>query len=262
MMKRTLKPKKTKPGADSPVLANRLAQAAWHEALTRITSGLVHDTNNCLAGIVSLSEHGVQTAPQSFKEELTLINQSGLKAAAILKKFIQLNPGRDEEPTYYDLNALTTESVDLLRSVLKRKLELDLQLGPSPLPVFLDGLALKKAIICLAFSLADCISSSGKIIFQTSVPTEPAPARVYQGIWPKGPTLCLTLSATTQECVAVQWDDLFEPELTGDPLTDDFRMRFCLIKAMLDQSQGAISITSTPATGDNFQLYLPKANLG
>jgi hypothetical protein len=257
-----MKSQQTKTSDPAPFLADRLAQAAWHEALTRITSGLVHDTNNCLAGIVSLSEHCIEVArkqPKSFTDELALINQAGHKAGEILKNFIHLNPIKAPEPTYYDLNALATESVDALQRALKRKLTFQLHLGPGPMPVLLDGWELKKAIICLAFNLADSIAESGQILIQTSVPAGPVAARIYQGASPKGPTVALNLSTTSPQVPALQWEDLFEPNLTGDATTDLFRLRFCLIKQTLEKANGALSFQSSQPP--EFSLFLPKASL-
>ena len=63
----------------NPVEA-KLAEGVWHEALARITPGLVHDVNNCLAGILSTSENCLVLSDrqQSFREELTLIKDSSL----------------------------------------------------------------------------------------------------------------------------------------------------------------------------------------
>jgi hypothetical protein len=249
MKSKIMKSKKPNTIANQLLMADRLAQVAWYEALARITSGLVHDTNNCLAGVVSLSEHCIELGgggKHSFKEEFTLINQAGHKAGEILRNFVQLNPFKPQEPTYYDLNVLATESVEVLQRALKRKLDFELQLGPGPLPVFLQGLEIKKAIICMAFNLADSIPEAGTIVFHTS-----------SG---KDQSVKIVLSSTNPESAKVDWSSLFIYSLTGDQW-DLFRLRFSLIQQAIEKADGELCAQFSKETGTRFEFTLPRASL-
>src|SRR6185503_14774263 len=121
-------------------------QAVWDEAIAAIAGGFAHDANNCLTGIFSMSDLCLaQIEPQNpLHESLSLMRDSASQASQLLQRLTRLIYDVPGTRTYYDLNELTSETTDILRRVLGRSLNLQLNLHSEPLPVFVDAVELRQ----------------------------------------------------------------------------------------------------------------------
>lgn len=135
-----------------------------------MTEGFVHDVRTKLATVLLASQNAVEQHQKqhSVGTELAMIQEGAKQAADILLTLMNLHDDQNHKPAYHDLNAIVDETVQVLRRVLNRRLELELCLAPGQLVIEADGPALKKAIIYLAFSAAAASSQRGKILFTTA----------------------------------------------------------------------------------------------
>jgi signal transduction histidine kinase len=250
------------PSDAQSALEAKLAGAMWFEALAQITAGFVHDVNNSMAGVLSLSEICLQKLEQAqdLREELTLIKEGAKKSGELLRALMQMRFDQPGKIDFHDINAVTAECVELLRRVLKRRLELEVKLAPGPLPVKTDGLALRKTIFFLALNAADAITTGGKITFATNRLAQ-APVVQFGKLHPKRSQVELTVTDTGPRREISALASAALPQLTGSKVADDAQLRLWLIKRFLQTAHGGLSATTSEASGNTYHLILPRAEL-
>ena len=251
----------TRPQAElNSWLAQRLTTSAWHEALSVISIGLAHDTNNCLTGILSMSDACLsQLDPKDpLRENLILVQESARKATQLIQQLMRAHHEKTGKRAYEDLNRVTSETVELLRRALRRQIELSVQLEIEPLPVYVDAVELRQVVILLALSAAQAMHGKGQIRFRTSLRREAVVLRQFHGILPRPPSVCLTI-----------WDDaapgdMAQRPLLLDPLTDasrhDFATQLYMAKQFVEKHEGAISLETEKGEGTTIGLWLPQTD--
>ena len=239
-------------------LEERLIASAWNEALSAISSGLVHDTNNCLTGILSMSDGALSQldAQHPLKENLILVKESAQKAAQLIQQLMRVYHEKTGRRAHEDLNRVTSETVELLKRVLRRQIELNLELEIVPLPVYVDAVQLRRVIILLALNAAQRMQTKGKIGFRTSLHQETLVLQQFQGVLPRAPAVCLSLADDAAAADQASW--LIDP-FTCDQSSDyDSAWRFRAAKQFVERHEGAISVESRE--GVTVALWLPQAD--
>lgn len=137
-------------------LNHQLARLQWNATLGLATNRLVHDFNNLLTGILSLSDayllkiNPADPAHEGFR----VVNQQAHKAAEIVQKIgclFREVPGRRD---YHNLCDIATAAGEMLRSVLPRHTSVSVQAEGDSIPVFADAVGLKQVVISLAIAAA------------------------------------------------------------------------------------------------------------
>jgi two-component system cell cycle sensor histidine kinase/response regulator CckA len=235
--------------------------AAWKEPLSLITTGLIHDLNNCLTGILPMSENGLQRLlpGQPGYEELRLIRESAQRAAELLRRLSRVHHEKAGEVAYLDLNALAQEAIDLLRVAMRRRIKLASQFHAAPLPVRGDAFELRRAMLCLAFKAAEFISARGQITFTTRPVAPLSQAEAPEGA--EDSEACVSICLQGADRAPADWDRLFDPWFVteGCKLPPDWGP--AVARGLILKHQG--TVTSCPGTTaePGFELRLPLARL-
>lgn len=135
------------------LLEQQLTAAAWSEALAAMATGLAHDFNNILTGVISVTGHFLtQLAPDhAFHEGLRLLHDNSLDASRWIQRFAQLQQARPGPATWHDLNELVADTAQLIRHTLSRRYELTVQAAPEPLPVRVEAVGFQRSLLLLVF---------------------------------------------------------------------------------------------------------------
>ena len=136
-------------------LARELAHAHWKATLGTATQRLVHDFNNLLTGILSLSDAYLLRAGgnNAAIEGLQLINQNARQAADIVQQIGGMFRERPGKRAHHNLAQLGASAADMLRRVLPKHSTLKLETRDDSIPVYLDAAELKQSIVSLALAL-------------------------------------------------------------------------------------------------------------
>jgi signal transduction histidine kinase len=244
------------------IAENRLSSAAWKETLAVLTMGLAHDFSNIMAGIHSLSETFLsQTEPEHpFGEGLQLIRKNSMQASQLVHRIINLHLGKVGERNYHDLNEVVNELQDLLRKIIRRRIQLTTTLAPQPLPIYVDAFELQQTIINLALNAADAMPQTGTLELRTALHTEwPSPAHV-QGLVPRLPCVGLTVRDTGGGIKAQHLDLVFDPFFTTKSVDKGSGLGLYNARMFVEKHHGAVSVESVLGAGATFQIWLPQAD--
>ncbi len=240
----------------------RLATAAWKETLGLLTLGLAHDFNNVLAGILALSEAFLsQIQPDHpFYEGLVLVKRNTQQAAQLVQRIAQLHRGKTGTRAYHNLNDIVKEGVDLLRKVIPKRIELDVDLQSVSLPIYSDAVELQQVLINLALNSSEAMPERGKITIQTSRHDLLSAANHWVGELPKPPAICLSIADCGCGIKARHLPFLFDPFFTTKPMNRGSGLGLYNARLFAEKHQGAISVESVEGAGARFCVWLPLAD--
>ncbi len=233
-----------------------LVKRSWKEVATAVTRRFLHDFNNMIAGIYSLSE--LYAVPGSDAETMTEamvhIRDSSIRAQKTTQKIRELASMTDGEASYYEVADLVREQEDYLRAILPRHVELELELSEQSMPARLDANRFKQAMLHLASNAADASITKPQLSIRC------APAEVQH-------------DQTSKAFIQIQFQDNGEGikerhlERISDPFftTKDPKvhagMGLFIVTRFAEEFGGSLSIDSNPEQGTTITMRLPMANL-
>ena len=141
-------------------LTQELAQTHWKATFGMATQRLVHDFNNLMTGILSLSDAYLlrMNADNPAREGLQLINQNARQAADIVQHIGALFRDTAGRHSHENLAYLVVAAADVLRRVLPKYSTLKVNCTHETIPVYVDAVELRKVIVALGLALTPPIN--------------------------------------------------------------------------------------------------------
>lgn len=137
-------------------LKHQIAQAHWKATLGAATNKLVHDFNNLLTGVLSLSDaYLLKIEPDNPAHEgFTLLNRQARQAADIVQQIARLFREIPGKPSYHNLCELAVSIADMLQYIVPRHTSVQVQSAGDCIPVYVDAVALKQVVVSLVIAAA------------------------------------------------------------------------------------------------------------
>jgi CheY-like chemotaxis protein/two-component sensor histidine kinase len=149
------------------------------------------------------------------------------------------------------------EVQDLMRSVLGRRIEIQVQVAPNVWPVRLDPSELDLALVNLALNAHDAMPNGGELTLRASNATE-ADKEGLQNLAP-GDYVLLTVGDDGIGLDASMVEHAFEPFFTTKPVGQGSGLGLSQVYGFATQAGGAARLASTPGLGTTVSLLLPVA---
>ncbi|MDX1950581.1 MAG: ATP-binding protein [Verrucomicrobiota bacterium] len=244
------------------IAEKRLSSAAWKETLAILTMGLAHDFSNIMAGILSLSEaFQAQVDKQHpFQEGLALIKRNSMQASQLVQRILNLHQGKVGERNYHSLNDLVADTVEVVRKIIPRRIELSTEYSSEQLPLYVDPVEFRQVLINLTLNAVDAMPQSGHLIFKTSRCQEYPVLNHVQGTLPRTPAICLTVEDNGVGIPEKLLKTIFDPFFTTKAMNKGNGLGLYNARLFADKHHGAISVQSTEKVGTTFQVWLPEAD--
>jgi PAS domain S-box-containing protein len=240
----------------------RLSTMAWKENFGVLTMGLAHDLSNVMAGILALSEafETELSKDHPFQEGLALIKRNAVQASQMVRRVRQLHEGKSGEKMYQDLNALVEDLTELVRKTIPRRIVVETELAMGQLPVYMDAVEFRQAVINLALNAVDAMPNGGRIVFRSSRHCEPPVVTYVQGKMPRLPCVGLAVQDTGLGIPACYLGSVFDPFFTTKPVGKGSGLGLYNARLFVEKHHGAISVESKEKQGATFTLWLPEAD--
>ncbi len=147
------------------LLEQRLAQADKLQAVGQLAGGLAHDFNNYLQVIMGQAEiGGFDLEDQHPTHEcLDEIRTAGERARVLVQRILSLGRTSDACLETRDLGRTTGDVENMLRSLAGERVDLFLDLDPTPLPVRMDDKQIGHALTNLVVNARDAMGGRGRI---------------------------------------------------------------------------------------------------
>lgn len=244
------------------VAEKRLTSSAWKETLLVLTMGLAHDFNNILTGIHSISEdYQSQVEPNHpFHEGLGLIKRNALQASDLIHRMVSLHRGKTGQRGFHNLNDVVAESLELIRKVVPRRIQVECHGAAQSLPIYSDAVELRQVLVNLALNAVDAMPQGGRLRFTTSRHESYPALEHVEGKLPRLPSVCVSIEDTgcgiPKELLAAVFDAFF----TTKSAEKGSGLGLYNARLFAEKHHGAISIDSREKVGTDVRVWLPEAD--
>jgi len=243
-------------------LEEKYHQAQKMESLGLLASGVAHDLNNVLSGIVSYPDLLLVDLPENspFRNPIETIKESGLRAAAIVSDLLTIARGVAIAKEPLKMNVLieaylrSTEFEELKRihSTVTTKTSLDADL------LYISGSEahFRKVIMNLVLNAFEAIKGGGEILISTMSRYIDKPIRGYEDV-KVGEYATLSVSDDGPGISPDNLDRIFEPffskKIMGRSGTG---LGLTVVWNVVQDLSGYIEVISDE-NGTTFELYFP-----
>ncbi len=246
----------------------QLSHAQKMEAIGTLAGGVAHDLNNVLSAQVGYPDLILMDLPvdSPLKEPILRIQESGLKAAAIVQDLltmarrgvivtdvINLNQILD---TYF--NSPECEKLELFNPEIQIKSNLDSKL----LNIEGSTVHLFNVIMNIVNNAAEAIPGGGAITISTENRYVDKPVKGYNSI-NKGDYVILSVADTGTGIAAKDIERIFEPFYTKKVMGQSGTgLGMAVVWGTVKDHKGYIEVNSIENSGTTFRLYFPVTTKG
>ncbi|WP_457390184.1 ATP-binding protein [Roseateles sp. P5_E1] len=234
----------------------RGAQSQRVVALGRLTGGVAHEFNNLL-GVISNSMHLMQRHPSAAELQgpLRATQRSVDKGSALTQHLLRFSGRRPVRVQTLSLARYLPEVQELMRSVLGRRIEIQVQVAANVWPVRVDANELDLALVNLALNAHDAMPTGGELRLRASN----AEAHDKEGL-PPGDYVLLTVGDDGMGLEPSLVEHAFEPFFTTKGVGQGSGLGLSQVHGFATQAGGTARLASTPGVGTTVSLLLPVAS--
>lgn len=231
-----------------------LIQQSNNSISLKATRRYLHDFNNTIAGIFSLSE--LYTMPGSKIESLTEamghICKNSLKAQGFTEKVRELLIAKQGEQVYSEVDELIQNEKDHFSTLLPNGVDFSIEGSGKSLPIYIDPHRFRQVLLHLASNAGAACTQNASVKIRCS-------ASSLDG----GSSPAARIEIIDNGC-GIETRNLanvFEPSFTTKDTDQHKGMGLHIVKRFAESMGGKIEIESQEHTGTTVALSLPLANL-
>jgi PAS domain S-box-containing protein len=243
-------------------LEEQLRQAQKLEAIGQLAAGVAHDFNNLLAIIVGYSElirEGVEPQDRLFRHA-EQIRQACSRAASLTGQLLAFGRRQILLPTVMNLKVFLEEMTKTLRRLIREDIELVVNVEKENCEILGDRVQIEQVVLNLATNACHAMPSGGRLTLDLShVKLDDDQARKHGSLRPIE-YVKLTVTDTGVGMDEATMTRIFEPFFTTKPVGEGTGLGLASVHGIVEQSGGAILVSSQPGAGTSFEIYLPRVH--
>jgi len=237
-------------------MQNQLLQAQKMESIGLLSSGIAHEFNNILAGIIPNAELIRMTTDEAnpnFKRSES-IQKSAQRAASIVRQLLSF--ARDDkynDDTALDLHTVVTETLEIVDKLFSKDIVIVNSVPDSLRPVKSDPTRIQQIVMNLSINARDAIKGAGKISFEGSdviITPNSKVANLKRGKYVK-----LVVSDTGQGIEPDIMEKIFDPFFTTKEPGKGTGLGLSTIYGIVKNLNGDIKVYSKINSGVSLRFY-------
>ena len=248
-------------------LRERVQRAQKLEALGSLAAGIAHDFNNILYGIRGCIERSQDHMPpdsEAANIDLERALAAVGRASDLVKEILAVGrPGSDAK-TSTGLQALIKKEVQLLSAALPSTIKVVCNCDPACGPVYADPSHIREIIMNLCTNAYQAMEPGfGTLTISLTeerreITPDVASATLFPPQVPAAePCAVLTVSDTGAGIDDASLPQIFDPYFTTRLATDGTGLGLAVVRRLVSEYGGDISVRSTPGEGSSFEVLLP-----
>lgn len=241
----------------------RLRHTQKMEAMGTIASGVAHDLNNILSGLVSYPDLLLMELPEHspLRQPVMTIKRSGEKAAAIVQDLLSLarrGTGTHEPVNLNDIITNYLNGNDYMQlQAHHHAVRVEPRLTPNPPSIKGSPAELYNVVMNLVTNAAEAVSATGPIVIATDNRRLDQAKRGYEDI-PAGQYVILSVADKGLGLSAYDLQRIFEPFYTRKALgRSGTGLGLAVVWGVVHDHFGYIDVASGEGQGTAFSLYFP-----
>jgi PAS domain S-box-containing protein len=235
-----------------------LLQSQKLEAVGRLVSGVAHDFNNVLAGVLSgLSLIEKKVGDQSVLDIVAMSSSAARRGAGLVKQMLAFARKQPLSPSRLDINEVFDEVRSLINLSLSAGIMLKVIEDAQTWPIVADSGQLHSSILNLALNARDAMPNGGQLtISATNSPTNSLgrPTELSDGDF-----VAISIADTGIGMNSETLTKFAEPFFTTKNVGKGTGLGVAMVYGFVNQSGGAMQVESTEGVGTRIILYLPRA---
>jgi signal transduction histidine kinase/CheY-like chemotaxis protein len=238
-------------------LVTRLQQAQRMETIGTLTSGIAHNFNNILGGILGhsevIEEHlGPDARPL---RNLDAIRRGAERARDLVDQILNFGRHRDARRRPLSARAVVAEAASLLNVSLPPGIDLVIHEPPVTAVVSGEPAQLQQVILNLCNNAAQAMENSGRIEVETEVHEVVGGHLLTHGELQPGRYLRIAVRDSGRGMDKLTLARIFEPFFTTRPTGSGLGL--ATVHEIVRDHSGAMNAESTPGEGSRFEVWLP-----
>ncbi|MCU0242281.1 MAG: response regulator [Vicinamibacteria bacterium] len=231
-------------------LQQQYFQAQKMEAIGRLASGVAHDFNNILTGILGFADVVIERmAPDHvFYDDLVEISSAAERAAALTRQLLAFSRKHIIAPKVIDLNQIVSHSQRMLTRLIGEDVLLVFNPGHTLWSVKADPSQIDQILVNLATNARDAMPHGGQLTLQTANLTIKDPA-----IGPPGDYVVLAVTDTGCGMDEATRARIFEPFYTTKERGTGLGL--ATVHDIVEHYGGFIGVESTPTAGTTLSIH-------
>lgn len=236
------------------------AEVAQGEKLASIgvlASGIAHELNNPLTGVLTFTSLMRKKAPEGSEdaEDLDLVIRETKRCASIIKRLLDF--AREKVPVkgFFNLNQVIEDTVRFVeRPASLQQIEITLKLDPELPQVWGDADLLKQVVMNLLVNAQQAIEGKGKIVVESRLLANPGIMKLGGESFPM-----VEIAVTDTGCGIPQanLERIFDPFFTSKEVGKGTGLGLSVSYGIVKAHGGRISVESVVGAGTTFHIQLP-----
>jgi two-component system NtrC family sensor kinase len=231
-------------------LTEQLIQQEKLAAIGQLVSGVAHELNNPLAGVMAYAEllmasSAVAAEPET-RQALETIRHEAMRASKIVSHLLTFARRQPSERVEVDLNSIVNDTLDLRRYAIRTaQIELEVILDPALPHTWADPFQLQQVLLNLVGNAEQALnewSGTRRIVVRTR--------RV-------GEQVELSVADSGPGVRAEMRDRIFNPFFTTKPVGQGTGLGLSISDGIVRDHCGRIRVESQPGEGATFVVELP-----
>jgi two-component system, cell cycle sensor histidine kinase and response regulator CckA len=229
------------------------------EAIGRLAAGIAHDFNNVIGAIMGWAEIGSTDSSAGSlggKCFQTIRDQAG-HAADLTRQILAFARRQHLEPRNIDLNALVSESVNLLGKLIGERVQVSVVLAPDLEPVWADPTQIEQVLTNLCLNARDAMPQGGNLRIETAKAAIDEVGDPLVRFAKPGRYALLSVSDTGIGMDETTLEHIFEPFFTTKGEGQGTGLGLATVYGIVKQHNGCVDVASELNQGTTFRVYLP-----
>jgi PAS domain S-box-containing protein len=241
-------------------LEEQLRQSQKLEAIGRLASGVAHDFNNILMSIMGSADLILIDAKgnDALSAETSEIKLSVERGAGLTRQLLAFSRRQATRPQLFDLGAVVGNMETMLRRLIGPEIDFRIVRHTSP-TVKADPAQIEQVVLNLVINARDAMPEGGHLTVTLDELDLDEWAAAMLGETQAGHYSRLSVTDTGTGMDEQTRAKLFEPFFTTKAQGKGTGLGLSIVYGIVKQSGGHITVTSEPAQGATFVIYLPVA---
>jgi PAS domain S-box-containing protein len=238
-------------------LEQRVRQIEKFEAIGRLAGGIAHDFNNVIGAVQGWAELGQESADATVASYFQKIRTQCERAGGLTRQLLAFARSQVLEPRAMSLNQAVAETLSLLEKVMRKNVELEIDLDRSLCSIRADATQIAQVLMNLFLNARDAMPGGGRLLVQTqNVSFSDEDCRLDPSIAP-GHFAELVVSDTGIGMDAATRERIFEPFFTTKERGKGTGLGLATVYGIVKQHGGTLQVQSEPGHGSTFRIFLP-----
>lgn len=229
------------------------------DSINSLTSGIAHEFNNLLQVIQGYTQFAQESLSReaSAYQDLQKVLDTTEQATQLSRQLLDFSRSDEAEIRPCSIDETVQELVCMLRPLLPKNIELQLQPAAIPTQVQVHAQQLQQALLNLCLNARDAMPEGGDLIIQSETVTLSQSATVLDPNLQPGKYVCLTVTDTGTGISQEIQQHIFEPFYTTKEFGQGTGLGLAVTFDIIQQAGGHIECHSEMNHGTTFQIHLP-----